>query len=221
MKKDRLLRRYVWMLSEANHTSDYRPNAVKEFMFHNKCKRALAKLQDAGMSTRMFMREEYNNENIESHYNMIYEFMEKGIISSKELQYVMPIDRFVDCMCKKVAGNWGKYETKTPNDDIITSARIDTVNYVANRYNNGEEYKLKDCRNLDVNSICEHLFGFANTHNIVSDRTKEISDYVANKKANAQSKLNKEQIEKANAQRVLSETEKEIIQSNTKNDLMM
>ena len=89
MKQDRLLRRYVWMLSEANHTSDYRPNAVKEFMFHNKCKRTLAKLQDAGIPTRTFMREEYNNENIESHYKMILELIEKGIICSEDLKYII------------------------------------------------------------------------------------------------------------------------------------
>ena len=218
MKKDRLLRRYVWMLSEANHTSDYRPNAVKEFMFHNKCKKALAKLQKGGMSTRLFMREEYCDENFENHYKMILEFIKKGIITSDDLKYIISIDRFMDCTNQLL-------KTNTSNSYKIALTGLEKNSnaiYFNDKTNdvNGD-IKLKDYRNVDVDVIAKCAVKLVLNKNNVKERNGEIYNYIANKKANAQSKLNKEQIEKANAKKVLSETEKEIIKSNTKNDLMM
>ena len=218
MKQDRLLRRYVWMLSEANHTSDYRPNAVKEFMFHNKCKRTLAKLQDAGIPTRTFMREEYNNENIESHYKMILELIEKGIICSEDLKYVMKIDRFMDCTNELL-------KSSTANKDKLVLPELeknDNAIYFNDKINDVDgDIKLKNYKNVDVDVIARNAVELAINKNSVKDNNEELRNDVANKNTNAQSKLNKEQIEKSNDKRVLSETEKEIIQSNNKNDLMM
>ncbi len=218
MKQDRLLRRYVWMLSEANHTSDYRPNAVKEFMFHNKCKRTLAKLQDAGIPTRTFMREEYNNENIESHYKMILELIEKGIICSEDLKYVMKIDRFMDCTNELL-------KSSTANKDKLVLPELETDDnaiYFNDKINDVDgDIKLKNYKNIDVDVIVRNAVELAINKNSVKDNNEELRNDVANEKTNAQSKLNKEQIEKTNDKNVLSETEKEIIQSNTKNDLMM
>ena len=202
MKQDRLLRRYVWMLSEANHTSDYRPNAVKEFMFHNKCKRTLAKLQDAGIPTRTFMREEYNNENIESHYKMILELIEKGIICSEDLKYVMKIDRFMDCTNELL-------KSSTANKDKLVLPELETNDnaiYFNDKINDVDgDIKLKNYKNVDVDVIARNAVELAINKNSVKDNNEELRNYVANKNTNAQSKLNKEQIEK----------------SNDKNDLMM
>ena len=202
MKQDRLLRRYVWMLSEANHTSDYRPNAVKEFMFHNKCKRTLAKLQDAGIPTRTFMREEYNNENIESHYKIILELIEKGIICSEDLKYVIKIDRFMDCTNELL-------KSSTANEDKLVLPELETNDnaiYFNDKINDVDgDIKLKNYKNVDVDVIARNAVELAINKNSVKDNNEELRNYVANKKTNAQSKLNKEQIEK----------------SNDKNDLMM
>lgn len=172
MKKDRLLRRYVWMLSEANHTSDYRPNAVKEFMFHNKCKKALAKLQDAGMSTRMFMREEYNNENIESHYKMILEFIEKGIICSEDLKYVMEIDRFMDCTNELLKSN-------TSNKDKLVLPELeknDNAIYFNDKLNDVDgDIKLKNYKNIDVDVIARNAVKLAINKNSVKDNNEEFT----------------------------------------------
>lgn len=218
MKQDRLLRRYVWMLSEANHTSDYRPNAVKEFMFHNKCKRTLAKLQDAGIPTRTFMREEYNNENIESHYKMILELIEKGIICSEDLKYIIKIDRFMDCTNELLKSN-------TSNEDKLVLPELeknDNAIYFNDKINDVDgDIKLKNYKNIDVDVIARHAVELAINKNSVKDNNEELRNDVANKNTNAQSKLNKEQIEKSNDKNDLSETEKEIIQSNNNNDLMM
>lgn len=202
MKQDRLLRRYVWMLSEANHTSDYRPNAVKEFMFHNKCKRTLAKLQDAGIPTRTFMREEYNNENIESHYKMILELIEKGIICSEDLKYVMKIDRFMDCTNELL-------KSSTANKDKLVLPELETNDnaiYFNDKINDVDgDIKLKNYKNIDVDVIVRNAVELAINKNSVKDNNEELRNDVANEKTNAQSKLNKEQIEK----------------TNDKNDLMM
>ena len=202
MKQDRLLRRYVWMLSEANHTSDYRPNAVKEFMFHNKCKRTLAKLQDAGIPTRTFMREEYNNENIESHYKMILELIEKGIICSEDLKYVMKIDRFMDCTNELL-------KSSTANKDKLVLPELETNDnaiYFNDKINDVDgDIKLKNYKNVDVDVIARNAVELAINKNSAKDNNEELRNDVANKNTNAQSKLNKEQIKK----------------SNDKNDLMM
>ena len=202
MKQDRLLRRYVWMLSEANHTSDYRPNAVKEFMFHNKCKIALAKLQDAGIPTRTFMREEYNNENIESHYKMILELIEKGIICSEDLKYLMKIDRFMDCTNELL-------KSSTANKDKLVLPELekdDNAIYFNDKINDVDgDIKLKNYKNVDVDVIVRNAVELAINKNSVKDNNEELRNDVANKNTNAQSKLNKEQIKK----------------SNDKNDLMM
>ena len=202
MKQDRLLRRYVWMLSEANHTSDYRPNAVKEFMFHNKCKRTLAKLQDAGIPTRTFMREEYNNENIESHYKMILELIEKGIICSEDLKYIIKIDRFMDCTNELL-------KSSTANKDKLVLPELeknDNAIYFNDKINDVDgDIKLKNYKNVDVDVIARNAVELAINKNSVKDNNEELRNYVANKNTNAQSKLNKEQIKK----------------SNDKNDLMM
>ena len=202
MKQDRLLRRYVWMLSEANHTSDYRPNAVKEFMFHNKCKRTLAKLQDAGIPTRTFMREEYNNENIENHYKMILELIEKGIICSEDLKYVMKIDRFMDCTNELL-------KSSTANKDKLVLPELETNDnaiYFNDKINDVDgDIKLKNYKNVDVDVIARNAVELAINKNSVKDNNEELRNDVANKNTNAQSKLNKEQIKK----------------SNDKNDLMM
>ena len=202
MKQDRLLRRYVWMLSEANHTSDYRPNAVKEFMFHNKCKRTLAKLQDAGIPTRTFMREEYNNENIESHYKMILELIEKGIICSEDLKYIIKIDRFMDCTNELL-------KSSTANKDKLVLPELETNDnaiYFNDKINDVDgDIKLKNYKNVDVDVIARNAVELAINKNSVKDNNEELRNDVANEKTNAQSKLNKEQIEK----------------SNDKNDLMM
>ena len=202
MKQDRLLRRYVWMLSEANHTSDYRPNAVKEFMFHNKCKRTLAKLQDAGIPTRTFMREEYNNENIESHYKMILELIEKGIICSEDLKYVIKIDRFMDCTNELL-------KSSTANKDKLVLPELekdDNAIYFNDKINDVDgDIKLKNYKNVDVDVIARNAVELAINKNSVKDNNEELRNDVANKNTNAQSKLNKEQIKK----------------SNDKNDLMM
>ena len=202
MKQDRLLRRYVWMLSEANHTSDYRPNAVKEFMFHNKCKRTLAKLQDAGIPTRTFMREEYNNENIESHYKMILELIEKGIICSEDLKYLMKIDRFMDCTNELL-------KSSTANKDKLVLPELekdDNAIYFNDKINDVDgDIKLKNYKNVDVDVIVRNAVELAINKNSAKDNNEELRNDVANKNTNAQSKLNKEQIKK----------------SNDKNDLMM
>ena len=167
MKKDRLLRRYVWMLSEANHTSDYRPNAVKEFMFHNKCKKALAKLQNAGMSARLFMREEYSNENIENHYNMILEFIEKGIINSDDLKYIMSIDRFMDCTNQLLKSN-------TSNSYKLAMTGLEKNNNAIYFYDKTNDFngdiKLKNYKNIDVDVIAKSAIRLAINKNNVKEK---------------------------------------------------
>lgn len=220
MKKDRLLRRYTWMLSEVNHPNDYRPNAIKEFVFHNKCKKALAKLHNAGMSTRQFMREEYNNENIENHYNMLLNFIENGIITSDDLQYVVSIDRFMECTNNLIANNPSE-QTKAV---LYGINKDDTLNYIYDKSKDVDGIvRICDYRNIDVDIVAKNAVKVAINKNSYNERMSDIKTYVANKKTKAhiEDNLNKEQLEKANARKVMHETEKEIIKSNTKNDLMM
>ena len=76
-----------------------------------------------------------------------------------------------------------------------------SISYFNDKINDVDgDIKLKNYKNVDVDVIARNAVELAINKNSVKDNNEELRNYVANKNTNAQSKLNKEQIEKSNDQ---------------------
>ncbi len=91
-------KRHISDVHFSNKSRNIEYSELAKFFFERKSKKVFKTLEKNGLDVDKFIREELMATTAGNHFNLMMNFIEKGILKPTDLKYVMSVDNFIDGM---------------------------------------------------------------------------------------------------------------------------
>lgn len=93
-----IFKRHISDVHFSNKSRNIEYSELAKFFFERKSKKVFKTLEKNGLDVDKFIREELMATTAGNHFNLMMNFIDKGILKPTDLKYVMSVDNFIDGM---------------------------------------------------------------------------------------------------------------------------